>query len=597
MTTIYPDINNTWLKARYECLVPGSVTKKLEGIYVDDKKINISNLWINDQPADCIKNFKLTNLQNNGIAEKVCSEGIVTKIKITYSEGDWSQMKEYKVYKFFNEAPLTYIFFPSFKIKGVKRYLRAYNSPAPDLYDINGYELDNDLTLEECNIHDIYTFPNSLHSSSVGAQGFPQNEEVIYNNFFNLKTFEIFCHRMLKISQIVCKVIVKKKSVTKENKVIEKINTGSGFLIGKNLVITNNHVFSKDDEIKQLEFYLNSDSNSNNRLIISKYFEIVGSSPPPFGLDDASNTTNKLDFVIIKFKVPTFLGYNDFKNYIKILRLSRMAQAFFTPNRTISPRNETANIIQFPYNLKELKGSKKIVFRENNVAIKHDYGIMHYSTNTEHGASGSPVINDQGELIGIHYSECKLLNRKLLKAIDILLPELDLTRTNNSTDEQGSEFCSITYNKDNNFLQGKIYIKGFKKGAFVYNEGKKNIETTLLGLIKKVSTFNKKIGEDHRSWAIKYITRIHEHKDHKKDQGLDKHKNCNNAIIAEVIYNAIKTQTYNNSKETVFDHIEKNNRFTMSDFKPFVYTIGVYIAVGGLCGLGLNYLHQKYFKK
>lgn len=74
------------------------------------------------------------------------------------------------------------------------------------------------------------------------------------------------------------------------------------------------------------------------------------------------------------------------------------SRGFVDVRRFASLRSDSrANIIQHPAG-----GLKQIAVRENG--IKHfDDEIIQYWTDTEHGSSGSPVFDDNWEIIGLHY--------------------------------------------------------------------------------------------------------------------------------------------------------------------------------------------------
>jgi endonuclease G len=58
---------------------------------------------------------------------------------------------------------------------------------------------------------------------------------------------------------------------------------------------------------------------------------------------------------------------------------------------------EPINIIQHPEGR-----AKEIAFRNNRLIKLVDADVMTYSTDTDRGSSGAPVLNDQWELVGLH---------------------------------------------------------------------------------------------------------------------------------------------------------------------------------------------------
>src|SRR3712207_816397 len=55
------------------------------------------------------------------------------------------------------------------------------------------------------------------------------------------------------------------------------------------------------------------------------------------------------------------------------------------------------NVVQHPDG-----DTKQIVVRENRILHRGDH-VLHYLTDTEPGYSGSPVFNDQGEVVALHH--------------------------------------------------------------------------------------------------------------------------------------------------------------------------------------------------
>lgn len=64
-------------------------------------------------------------------------------------------------------------------------------------------------------------------------------------------------------------------------------------------------------------------------------------------------------------------------------------------------RESRVNIIQHPN-----AQLKKIAVRNNEMRF-FDESVLQYLTDTEHGSSGSPVFNDEWEIIGLHYRHDK----------------------------------------------------------------------------------------------------------------------------------------------------------------------------------------------
>lgn len=180
-----------------------------------------------------------------------------------------------------------------------------------------------------------------------------------------------------KVGQAVCLVVVYQKGPQGP----EKLGTGTGFLVGPNLLMTNNHVINSPDAASlscaQFKYEVSVDGTELE--------------PVKFELDPSlffiTSPFDKLDFSIVGIKQhgATIAG----KQFGWIpLRRSKSKIA----------KGEHVNIIQHPSGRR-----KEVVLQENKVIDFLEGGYLHYSTDTEGGSSGSPLFNNQWDLIGIHH--------------------------------------------------------------------------------------------------------------------------------------------------------------------------------------------------
>lgn len=158
---------------------------------------------------------------------------------------------------------------------------------------------------------------------------------------------------------------------------------GSGFLVGPGLFLTNNHVISSPDAARLLvvEFDYENDDAGLQRPVTT------------FALDPdkcfINDPTDRLDFALVA------IG--------KRLAGSKPIEAFgFNPLSAASDKHmlgEIANLIQHP------EGRlKQLVVRENNLVSRDETAqVLHYLADTEKGASGSPVCNNEWEPIALHH--------------------------------------------------------------------------------------------------------------------------------------------------------------------------------------------------
>jgi endonuclease G len=156
---------------------------------------------------------------------------------------------------------------------------------------------------------------------------------------------------------------------------------GSGFLISDRLFITNNHVIP--------------DLAAARRLLVEFSYEldITGKplEPTRFRFDpDAcfiTNARDDLDFTIVAVG-ERLIGSRAIKEF-------GCCPLLATSDKHI--KGEFVNIIQHPDG-----NYKMVVVRENNVVARLG-SVLHYFADTSPGSSGSPVFNDQWEVIALHH--------------------------------------------------------------------------------------------------------------------------------------------------------------------------------------------------
>jgi endonuclease G, mitochondrial len=177
----------------------------------------------------------------------------------------------------------------------------------------------------------------------------------------------------LRVSQSVGRVIIRSNSLS-------VIGYGTGSMISPRLLMTNNHVLEtiQGSRFSAIEFNYQSDLNGQMRS--SQSYEL---DPDTFFITDP-----ELDYTIVAVKD----GTSD-----------RPALSSFGWNRLIEEQGkvilgEYVNIIQHPSG-----EPKQLALRENKVVDILD-NFLHYLTDTAPGSSGSPVFNDQWELVGLHHS-------------------------------------------------------------------------------------------------------------------------------------------------------------------------------------------------
>ena len=159
--------------------------------------------------------------------------------------------------------------------------------------------------------------------------------------------------------------------------------TGSGFLISPDLFITNNHVIKDEAAAKAtiVEFNYEEDRNLKARAVTR------------FNLDPDkffyTSDIEELDFTIVGVgnKLDGSLEIQDC-GYIKLSDAGNKHSL-----------GEHANVIEHPNG-----DPKQVVLRENRIlARSDDENALLYESDTLGGSSGSPVFNNEWEVIALHH--------------------------------------------------------------------------------------------------------------------------------------------------------------------------------------------------
>ncbi len=157
---------------------------------------------------------------------------------------------------------------------------------------------------------------------------------------------------------------------------------GTGFVVWPHLLLTNNHVL-KDDRtasVSHVQFNYQDDSFG------------VRLTPVDFELDPESFfvTSEELDFTLVAVRQTSVDGVRELSEF----GWNRLDDE---PGEILT--GESVNIIQHPNG-----EPKQLALRENRVTGMPEGHFLQYQTDTAPGSSGSPVFNDQWEVVGLHHS-------------------------------------------------------------------------------------------------------------------------------------------------------------------------------------------------
>ncbi|MBD2516464.1 trypsin-like peptidase domain-containing protein [Nostoc sp. FACHB-973] len=147
---------------------------------------------------------------------------------------------------------------------------------------------------------------------------------------------------------------------------------GTGFMIAPDLLMTNNHVIDSREVAEKSNFSFNYQLDINGKECPK---QTIGA------LKGGTFYTNEeLDYTVVNLK--------DLPDFGKPLILQKK----------LMRRDDRVAIIQHP------SGRVKKISIQNNFVAYADNQVLQYTTSTEPGSSGSPVLDDDFQVVGIHHS-------------------------------------------------------------------------------------------------------------------------------------------------------------------------------------------------
>lgn len=164
-------------------------------------------------------------------------------------------------------------------------------------------------------------------------------------------------------------------------------NWGTGFLVSRHLLLTNNHVLptAEDAHRSLIDFDYEDDETYTPRPPV-----IFGMEPDRFFYTD-----DDLDFTLVALRGTATDGQTSLSDYGFLPLIEQQGKVLL---------KEYVAIVQHPEG-----APKKIALRNNQIVDLFD-SYLHYTTDTDPGASGSPVLNDQWQVVALHHAGVKQRN-------------------------------------------------------------------------------------------------------------------------------------------------------------------------------------------
>lgn len=277
--------------------------------------------------------------------------------------------------------------------------------------------------LKKCSNADIDSFVAAVERKFYTLE---QLREILYDANIEQKFWQLFPNPLTTSDLKKLKDDIAARNAHKQF----YIPIGTGFLVGRNYLLTNNHVLSDPEVAKEFIARFRYDRSAeldNNNF----YFP-----PVDYELDHSSfafSPPNKLDYTLIKIKsgatdlkrglnfieagdnfgwLPLFdddaliappLSKKMREEMLKMLEkdgnlVDNLAKDLRTVADLFGLSGEPVNIIQHPRGR-----AKEIVFYSNRVQ-KISPECIQYEADTDLGSSGSPVLNRQWQIVALHHA-------------------------------------------------------------------------------------------------------------------------------------------------------------------------------------------------
>ncbi len=159
------------------------------------------------------------------------------------------------------------------------------------------------------------------------------------------------------------------------------VGFGTGFLIGDNLLLTNNHVLVDAAEAigSFVEFDYELDEQDRPRSVVTFSLQ-----PERFFMTDKT-----LDYTLVFVQNESLAGGRQVSEFGRIPLIEAVGKVNV---------GHSVSIIQHP------GGNRKSVALRDNTVKELLENVIQYEADTQPGSSGAPVFNDRWELVALHHS-------------------------------------------------------------------------------------------------------------------------------------------------------------------------------------------------
>ena len=172
---------------------------------------------------------------------------------------------------------------------------------------------------------------------------------------------------------------------------------GTGFMIGPDLMLTNQHVLKKEEYLQKAVVRFNYLSDAFNTPSTGELYTFQTDFYEYSPAEELDYALVRLNECPLKEKARDYATLSD-KSLPKLVH-SGVHRGYLVIAPYFITQDEPVYIIQHPQGK-----TMKVVMTENHVTEDMKGSRVHYVADTMDGSSGSPVFNKQWEVVALHHS-------------------------------------------------------------------------------------------------------------------------------------------------------------------------------------------------